>query len=876
MRITVTATAICLSIVGLSIADDVRASIKQSTNIPAQPLAPALQRLAKDRNFQIVYISEEIGDRRTAGAVGEYTPEEALKQLLKGTGLTYKYLDDNTITIVPPTAAPAAQTARQAQGEAGEATAQPAVESKPQEARSSSFWERFRLAQASRGGIAQSSAVEQGGAQQTPQKGPVELQEIIVTAQKREERASNVPQSITAVSGDALRADNVQSLADLSAAVPGLTITSPGGVGQNQIILRGITSGNDLSPSVSVYVDDVPYGGVTARSQQTGTAFETGSFDLSRVEVLRGPQGTLYGAAAFGGIVKYAMTPPSLSGFSSTIQLDGSGTDGGGFNNGVRAAVNLPLVADVFAARASFIRNHDAGYIRNVFNGETGVNRSTTTAARLSLLGKPTEWLTLRATVLGQDIHRNGTGEVDFTPSPTDPTSVSPTHGDLAQSTMAGQGFVQKFRLYSLGADADVGFGQASTTVAYQTVRIDQSLEGPLFVGVLGPILASMGYPIDDTAVTPTPASNITTVETRLQSNPGASLEWLGGMFYTREQNTFSNYLVGYLNGATVPFNIFTYHSPTVYKEYAGFGDLTYHFTQAFDAGVGLRISHNQQDISQVYSGIIGGPSAADIRSDESVKTYLATLRYHLSETSMLYARAASGYRPGGPNVQVTDPTTGQVQGAATFKSDSLWNYEVGMKLSPLPNLTVDLSAFHILWKDIQLITVVNGFSAFVNGGRAKSDGLETSVAYQPIAGLTVGASGAYAHARLADDVPGIGGAAGDRLPIAPRISAALRADYRTNVGGGWQAFGGGNLSYVGSRTTGFDSPGAPQYVLPSYETVNLRAGAARGGWELMVYAKNVFNKLGQNQADTSSALPLYRISIIEPRSVGAQVTFDF
>src|ERR1700730_13526796 len=116
MRITVTAAAICMTIVGLSVADEVRASIKQPTNIPAQPLGSALQSLAKDRNFQIVYVSEEIGDRRTGGAVGEYTPEEALKQLLRGTGLTYKYLDENTVTIVSPTAASAAPNPRPGRG----------------------------------------------------------------------------------------------------------------------------------------------------------------------------------------------------------------------------------------------------------------------------------------------------------------------------------------------------------------------------------------------------------------------------------------------------------------------------------------------------------------------------------------------------------------------------------------------------------------------------------------------------------------------------------------------------------------------------------------------------------------------------------------
>jgi outer membrane receptor protein involved in Fe transport len=211
------------------------------------------------------------------------------------------------------------------------------------------------------------------------------MEEIVVTAQKRAERASDVPQSITAISGESLRSSNAQSLADLSARVPGMTVTGSGGVGANQIILRGITSGSDISPSVAVYIDDVPYGGVTVQSRVTNTAFEMGSFDLDRLEVLRGPQGTLYGAAAFGGLVKYVLTAPSLENFQVKAQLDGSNTDGGGFNSGVRAAVNVPLIKDVLAVRVSVVRNHDAGFIDNAFNGATNVNASTVTAARVSI-----------------------------------------------------------------------------------------------------------------------------------------------------------------------------------------------------------------------------------------------------------------------------------------------------------------------------------------------------------------------------------------------------------------------------------------------------------------------------------------------------------
>src|SRR6202050_5096560 len=177
MRIAVTAVAICMSIVGLFMADDAHASIEQLTNIPAQPLGAALQSLAKDRNFQIVYVSEDIGDRRTAGAVGEYTPEQALKQLLRGTGLTYKYLDEKTVAIVSPAAASAPSTARQSRGAKG---GQKATDS-------------FRRAERTPAGpVADVAVGGNGPAEQTPQKVPEALGEIVVTANKREESLSKV------------------------------------------------------------------------------------------------------------------------------------------------------------------------------------------------------------------------------------------------------------------------------------------------------------------------------------------------------------------------------------------------------------------------------------------------------------------------------------------------------------------------------------------------------------------------------------------------------------------------------------------------------------------------------------------------------------
>jgi outer membrane receptor protein involved in Fe transport len=320
------------------------------------------------------------------------------------------------------------------------------------------------------------------------------------------------------------------------------------------------------------------------------------------------------------------------------------------------------------------------------------------------------------------------------------------------------------------------------------------------------------------------------------------------------------------------------YSAPTSYKEYAAFGDVTYHLTHSLDAQLGVRVSRNDQDLAETYyPGLVSGPTVSGIQSSEHVTTYLATARYHFTDSDMVYARIASGYRPGGPNVQVVDPITGTVRGGNTFQPDTLWNYELGIKLALNDVLTLDTSVFHIDWKDIQLQSVVNGLTAFVNGQRAKSDGVETALSYQPLRNLTLSATASYTNARLADAVPSIKAASGERLPNAPRASAAARADYRMSLGSDWTGFAGASWSYIGNRTVSYDASVSPlHYELPAYQTVDLRLGAERAGLGLTVYLRNAGNTRGQVSADTTFNLPYYRISVIEPRTVGALLTYRF
>jgi len=289
MRIAVVAAAVCLSIVGLSQADDAKASMRRPTNIPAQSLGPALKAFAQARDIQVLYFSEAVKDIRSGGAVGELTTDEALTQLLSGTGLAYRYVSDKAITILPTSEASAA----------GAAPAQPAsspADSTPGDAQKEgkkSSSGGFLLAQVAGGQTPGAASIEKAS---SPQVAPTQLQEVVVTAQKREERLIDVPQSVSVLSAEELSKLGAFQFRDFANTVPGLSFSMYSGSGP-QVVLRGVTTGYDVSPTVGIYIDDVPYGSSTTFTGAAQLALDVGLFDLNRIEVLRGPQGTLYGAS---------------------------------------------------------------------------------------------------------------------------------------------------------------------------------------------------------------------------------------------------------------------------------------------------------------------------------------------------------------------------------------------------------------------------------------------------------------------------------------------------------------------------------------------------------------------------------------------------
>jgi iron complex outermembrane recepter protein len=694
------------------------------------------------------------------------------------------------------------------------------------------------------------------------------LEEVVVTAQKFEQKLSETPLSVTAISARNLEALGATQFRDFAGTVPSLTFTTSG-VGSTQVNLRGITTGSNISPTVGIYVDEVPYGSSTPFASGAQLALDVGLFDVSRIEILRGPQGTLYGASTMGGLLKYVSVVPDTTGFGATARAGIVSTSGGGVGYDAAAAVNAPLADDKAALRVSGFYAHDGGFIDNLANGRDDVNQADVYGGRADLLLKPADKLTLRLAAFAQDIERDGTASADFSLA-----SGEPIDSDLDQRRLRVEPFDQQFRLVSGTLDYDLSDAALTSISSYQTVRSHAITDVSAF---FVPALAGAGIVLGSVDVAKKNETDKFTQELRLTAT-GPELDWSIGAFYTDEDSDqFQKLNSSTLDGAVFPVNLLTVQLPSTYEEYAGFGTLTWHATAKLDFTGGARYAHNSQTFEQIGSGplIFSVPERAD---SDSILTYLATIRYRASDNSMSYVRYATGYRPGGPNVVLND-LSGQPLASPTFASDELRSYEAGIKTNTADGrFGVDAAVYFIKWDDLQINAVRNGLGVVDNAAAAESKGAELTLTVVPSPQLALVAALAYIDAELSEDAPDLGGLEGDRLPDTPEFTGSLSADYNFELGGR-EAFLGTTVRHVTDRVSSYDaSPGSPQYDLPEYTTVDLRTGVQLGAARLQVYVKNAFDERGQLSATTAfSALggPVW-VSLVQPRTIGLNFITQF
>jgi outer membrane receptor protein involved in Fe transport len=802
---------------------------QRAFDLPEQEATKSIPEFARQAGIQISAPSEQLKGMRTPAIRGELTTDEALDRLLEGTGLIYRYLDRHTIAIQSKPVAGIEQdgAVRVAQTEAA----------------------------------AESAGISAGG-----DNG--KLEEVVVTAQKRLERLQDVPVPVTAISADKLVQSNQFLLRDYYASVPGLNLV-PGGQSQQLLTIRGISTG-PANPTVGVTVDDIPYGASTSDGGGN-VAPDIDPGDLERVEVLRGPQGTLYGASSMGGLLKFVTVDPSFVGLSGRLQAGTSSISHGnnlGYN--VHGSVNVPL-GDTFAIRASAFTRQEPGYIDNPVADIEGINEQRLSGGRLSALWDLSEAFSIKLSAMYQEMEGDGTSDIQNQPG----------LGDLEQNNLRGTGgFTRKAQAYSAIVSAKAGIVDLRSLTGFNINEFSQSDDFPGLA-----FLSPTYFQVDGAAILSHNKTEKLTQELRASLPIGEKVDWMIGTFYTSEDSPYLQDVraVDSATGERFGTTIFS-DFPSTYHELAAFTNLTFQLSDRFDIQVGGRESRSRKTYTERRGGAfiedLTGLPVISPRPTEHSKanafTYLLTPRFKLTPNAMAYARLASGYRPGGSNP--TAPTV-----PSGYEPDKTQNYELGLKADFLNRtLSIDTSVYYIDWKDIQLNVYTqdpnNPFYYFVNGSRAKSQGVEFSVESRPLKGLSLRSWVVLSEAELTEDFPPQSatvafGESGDRLPFSSKFSSYVSLSQEFPLSAAVTGFVGAEVSYVGKRLNQFTADATtPRQVFPAYAKTDLRVGGTYEDWTFNLFVNNATDRRGVLQGGFAQGSVVY----IQPRTVGLSLEKRF
>jgi iron complex outermembrane receptor protein len=823
-------------------------------DIPAQRLSDALQALALATKHKLLYSSELVDGKSSPALKGVFTTEQAVKALLAGTNLSCNVTADGLVLVRaadPPSSTLAAPRT-------------------PSESRGSPI----RVTQVNQG-ITSITSASGNNSPNSPndESGSSALAEIIVSAQKRPEKLMDVPSSMSAISGERLEALQINTLTDLASYVPGLSITDGGAPGSRLIEIRGLSTGYypTTGSLVGTYIDDLPLGDSTSNARGALFGLDLNPYDIDHVEVLKGPQGTLYGANTMAGLVKYVLRQPDLQEFQASAGVDGGYIEGGDRPNwGVRGAINLPIVTGAIALRLSGFDKYTAGYIDDVLTGTKDINYSTETGGRASLLWQITDGLSIRAVVLAQNVNATNIAAVTL-----NGTTLQPLDGPFTVSSYFQQPDTQQSRLYSLSLDWKFNFATLTNSTGWSRISSYQVNDNTASFAPLVP-----GNP---DALVPfilfLRASKFVD-ELRLTSPEKQRIQWMLGGYFTHE-DAYQVQNAPPFTPSYVPLppadQVFYLLSTGDYKEYAEFANITYKINERLDVSAGERFSEYINTSCPVTGGgvlVVGVQFECSSLPTTGVFVWMGNARFHLNEDALLYARVSTGYRPGSGCPTCGNPSLG-IPGIVN--SDKTTNYEVGFKsLLFEKRLQLELSAFHIDWTDIQL-TQVGRFGIIYpgNGGTAVSNGVEATAAYRPMEGLSVNATLAYTDAHLTQNAPGAGGESGDQLTGSPRLTSSLTADYSHPIAVRTSMLFGAGYRYKDAVVNQFEHTGQPLPMGPQ-NIVDLYTGLATEGVRIRLYGTNICN-------NRSYAGLLYiddptkpEFVPVQPRAIGLSVDYQF
>lgn len=821
-------------------------------DIPALNAAQALNQLAEQTGVYFLFPYRAAANQQANPVKGLYSLDDALQILLKDTGLRGGLSKTGVVTI----------SLDDTDNEKVEGTS--------------------AMIQSKRGILASIASVFVGfgngnlAAQETSDHQDDSsyrlVEEVVVTATRRETGIQETAMSVNAFHGELLEKNGYTSIGQILDTVPGVTSISSG-PNANRIIIRNIATSTQESGSATsaTYFDDF------AVSGQRASAPEIRLVDVERVEVLKGPQGTLFGRSAMGGIVRYISNKPNPEAFAAGINAYVSDTTDGGNNVGGHGYVNIPI-GDSFAARLVAYNYQNDGFIDNVELGADDFNDEDTKGGRLALRWQPSDELTLDFTYINQDVDG----------APNWATTIHSPQGDIPvdvdrREQVAGIAMEQgnDHEIFNLAATYEFDSFTATLLATTSDEGTQVVFDQREFLGLTSGCVCDMLDSGDSDAM----ESDI--FEFRLVSKSEGALDWIVG-FYSEESDLDVQRLIRYfgdpvaLFGGMLPLTDGTVLIDMAFEneesEKAVYGELGYSFSESTRLTVGYRRSDVEFEnetlrANGIFDQITGTANLLGTRfeTDEDVETYKISLEHSFNEDLFVYFTATSGYRRGGFNT----PTF--IAPFSTFDSDSLWNYEIGVKSTWLDGrLVANVSAYLLDWSDIQLVVQdpVTFNRATENVGEAEIPGFEFSLAYQLSNTLDIALSGSLSRPELQEDVPGgVSGKKGDSLPGSSEENFAFMANWQQPLSNGIELFATMTYKYVGSRLNDFNTD--LDVKLDSYEIMDVRAGfRSSKGYSLSLFANNLFDEAIEYVVDRQG--PFFEsVPTNRPRTVGLNLTWE-
>ncbi len=749
------------------------------------------------------------------------------------------------------------------------------------------------------------------------------LEEIVVTAEKYSSTIQNTPISMSALTGDQLVAAGITSMEDIVHEVPGLSMRSAG-PGLTEFEARGLASNGGAAPTVGFYLDETPLS-PPALSQTGKIVIDPDLYDINRIEVLRGPQGTLYGSGSMGGTVKIVTNQPKLNTLEGSFQGTLSDTYGGSGNGGGSFMVNLP-VGQMIAVRVVATDTYRSGWLDrvvvspfpedlpaapgvpppvlrtpNVLAGPvtdvvTNVNTESLYGARASILIQPTD--NFSATLMAF-YQRLAMGGYDLYDSP--PGASYAAHYEAFDTP---EPIADTVHIYSATVTANLGFADLTSATAYWQRYEHQTQDASESASYANGL-----YPYVDIPYSEIDASQQFSQETRLTSRGDERLHWSVGGFYSDLHSLWQEY------GANAffaePVNptgiVYTSNNPYRMDQYALFADGSFKITEAWKFSTGLRWYRYQSSQYQQEWGADGPfgpaiPPRSRTTADNNGYNPRFNLSYSPNTDLTTYVQAAKGFRPGGANQILPTPNTPPLYCSNTsplaFASDSVWNYELGEKAKMFDNwLTINSDVYYIKWSNIQQTLLIScGYEYEANAGNGRSYGPELEINAKLSEEWFVSGSYTYTDARVTDPnstftyfltktatnpngTPYCETASGCTAPIlnVPKDTATLAVVYTTKVLNGYQLTARVADSYVGSA---YDEAYYFGFRLSPYSIANARLGLSTDRWAGNLFVDNFTNKMAGMTANNTSfqfnSPALTRYTSNQPRTYGMQVNYKF